>query len=258
METLTAVCSPDAYIRFQTPAATLDDLRTASPPFRTPARIKTPPPAADFVPKQPVPTPRQRDQPHAAHCKSAPLADRKTRDFEAISELHFKLEVAERRIQDGLDPVHDHPAMAIHALEDFQFADISAAEKKLKARYVRKQPHEVCPTFWKPRIWDSPDKILTETESLRYRERICKFDTDLADSGAKWRKGKSSRERKFASSSDDEFELEHHIDDIEGLPSLRRKSKRKVTRSAAPLPIVLPSPFFATDDESDETDFTDF
>jgi hypothetical protein len=90
-------------------------------------------------------------------------------DFD-VCEAHGQLEVCEHRIINGLDKEHRHPALCVEAAAlDIEF---TALEEEKADRYAVCEVSEKVPTFWPPRVWDSPEKKLSDEESKRLEQLL--------------------------------------------------------------------------------------
>ena len=93
-------------------------------------------------------------------------------DQEKIADIHFELEVLERRIEDCVDTKHGHPALCVTVREEEGVSDITRKEKKLRNNYTFIPPVNVVPGFWTKRIYDKPENLLSKEESEALQIKI--------------------------------------------------------------------------------------
>lgn len=122
-------------------------------PFR-PARVATP----EWI----------EESPHRTPSPCVKLTD----DLTALSDLHFELEVIERRIELQIDKRHGHPALAVLVRKEEGLSEITRKERKLRANYNFIEPIQIIPKFWKPRAYDHYSDKLTAEQTEQLEEKI--------------------------------------------------------------------------------------
>jgi hypothetical protein len=184
--------------------------------------------------------------------------------------MHFRLEVIEQRIQDGRDLAHlHHPALAVRAVFDYDYGELTDSEKYAKARYETIEENGKIPSFWAPREWDEIGRTLSAAESAGLRSRI-----EVAQTGmrAKRKRTKRTTEDEFVAvsdeseySGDEEFTVaEEEREEVEVKLKIRTRANR---RAVIPVEIEpkrrvamwkCSTKLFGTDDDEDGTDFSVF
>jgi hypothetical protein len=87
-------------------------------------------------------------------------------DFDIVA-THTELETYERRIRNGTDQDHRHPAQVIAASDDGPF--VPARDEAARGDHYELAPTtDRVPAFWPPRVWDTPDTAMSpeETETM--------------------------------------------------------------------------------------------
>lgn len=97
-------------------------------------------------------------------------------DFNTICNVHFQLEVLEKRIQNGDDEVHEHPAMCVQVLDEEGLNDITEDEMQYRQTYKVRKVRKIKPSFWEPRCYDDEYATLTRNDDRRLREAIRETD----------------------------------------------------------------------------------
>ena len=93
-------------------------------------------------------------------------------DQQKMIDVHFELEVLERRIEYCIDTKHGHPALCVKVREEEGISDITRKEKKLRNNYTFIPPVNVIPGFWVPRIYDKPENKMSKEESKALQTKI--------------------------------------------------------------------------------------
>lgn len=127
-------------------------------PFR-PARVATP----EWVEEVPRRTP--------SPCVKV------TDDISELADIHFELEVIERRIELQIDKKHGHPALSILVRKEEGLNEITRKERKLRSNYNFIEPIRVIPKFWKPRSYDHYSDKLTAEQTEQLEEKIRQAET---------------------------------------------------------------------------------
>ena len=93
-------------------------------------------------------------------------------DFSTLCNIHYQLEIIERRINFGDDDVHQHPAMSVQILQDEGLYDITEEERSLRKQYKFKPFNKIKPDFWEPRCYDDEYARLTPKDNQHLQEAI--------------------------------------------------------------------------------------
>jgi hypothetical protein len=80
-----------------------------------------------------------------------------------MRRIHHQFEVLERRINNGDDKTHLHPAMAVRVLLTQAPPSLTNTEKCLAERYDVQPEVFTVPNFWPPRVYD--DKVMSLDEN---------------------------------------------------------------------------------------------
>ncbi|OHT05500.1 hypothetical protein TRFO_26773 [Tritrichomonas foetus] len=92
--------------------------------------------------------------------------------FNTICNIHYQLEILERRIQFGEDEEHEHPAMAVEILDKFGISEVTDEERMLRKHYLVKSFEKVKPDFWEPRVYDDEYCRLTQRDNRLLMDAI--------------------------------------------------------------------------------------
>ena len=163
-------------------------------------------------------------------------------DQEKMADIHFELEVLERRIEDCIDTKHGHPALCVTAREEDGVKDINRKEKKLRNNYTFVPPVNVIPGFWTRRIYDKPENLMSKEESQSLQIKI-QESTNLNRNHSpmitrmhSWNSEYHSPSPFFSYADDNEFDSD--IDECNVMedyysPQAHRKSHKKKSGSAS-------------------------
>ena len=89
---------------------------------------------------------------------------------------HFRLEVIERRINDGKIPETVHSAVAPLYERNVENLQITTTEKKLQTSYKMQTDGNVKPLFWCDRVYDNKFRVLDTEETRSLIDKIEKID----------------------------------------------------------------------------------
>ena len=242
-----------------------------------------------FTPKRVVTPDWVKEEVHFDHKETK----KKSVDNEKIADLHFELEVIERRIEYCIDQKHGHPALCVQVREEEGTGEITRKEKKMRVNYKFVPPVNVVPAFWVPRVYDKKENKLSIEESELLKVKINESrnqsgSTQIVTRIHSW--GNSNpvfsyteddkSEYDYDSNDDDPFEDDEDYErarmkamkkasqkkhkqqqqpapvfDINGMPKRRRGRPRKNPLGSSLFSISLVS--FATDDSEQDTDWDD-
>lgn len=93
-----------------------------------------------------------------------------------ITEVHFRLEVIENRINNGTDEKFVYSGNAPDIEKYKNPLNMNSKERRLGETYEIIQECNTVPTFWPKRSYDSQNKILTEEESDTLKDIIIGLD----------------------------------------------------------------------------------
>ena len=83
-------------------------------------------------------------------------------DFDQVAS-HFRLEVYESRIINGIEKRFQHPANAINASDLDGELELTPTEEKKLQNYEKVDIKQPIPYFWPQRVWDSQEPQMTQT-----------------------------------------------------------------------------------------------
>lgn len=86
-------------------------------------------------------------------------------DLNSMCNIHYQLEVIEKRIQNGDDEEHDHPAMCVQVLDEEGISKVTSEERKLRDDYEEIKYDKIKPSFWEPRCYDDEYCQLTKNDN---------------------------------------------------------------------------------------------
>jgi hypothetical protein len=236
--------------------------RRSRNPLSSPLKPPPPPPIqtssdSQFPESEPLNDPTPEGPPSPIDPNSVILSP--------LEDLHYKLEIIEGRIRDGTDIQNFHPALSITVLNGYDFTKLEVYEKNAKMHYAVREEPQVIPNNWEQRVWDRPNTRLSEEETAELQKRLSGLQ---AKSGVRRRRNFSRKRKKIieestSGESDDEEFIEESDDAVVEQP-LRRIKSRIRTRLAGIHQNKKPAIFrwstrkFTTDDDADDTDFSEF
>ena len=94
-------------------------------------------------------------------------------DLNSMCNIHYQLEVIEKRIQNGDDEEHEHPAMCVQVLNEEGLSEVTNEEKKLRGDYDEIKYDQIKPSFWEPRCYDDEYCELTKNDNRNLQSAIC-------------------------------------------------------------------------------------
>lgn len=107
-------------------------------------------------------------------------------DLNSMCNIHYQLEVIEKRIQNGDDEEHEHPAMCVQVLDEEGLSEVTNEEKKLRSSYEEIIYDKIKPSFWEPRCYDDEYYQLSRNDNRNLQTAICLADDADSEEIVNW------------------------------------------------------------------------